>query len=1662
MSKHLVGLNPAQREAVTHKDGPLLIIAGPGSGKTRTVVHSIAYAIENLGVLPDRILAFSFTVKASEDLQDQVTKIVEEEKDYLINISTFHRFCRWVLREDIGKLRRDYTLDFKDLEEDEQVKADEKIVAQAINHLQYHRFIKPEDVLNFIIKCKARDISPSEARNYTSHSDKSKVYAKIYEEYEHRLKTCGWIDYENQQLFTDQLFREDAEVRTKWQSKFDLIFVDEYQDTDPVQYRIIKCLAERHQNLRVVGDDDQGIYGFRGADIQNILNFERDYYPNFTEVKLEQNYRSTKRIVAVSNALAQFNPNRRGKELFTRNFKGEKVKHLHCNNDEEEALTICNFINRAVQEGRNPSDFAVLYRTNKQAQVFEETFANLEILCHNFNKPEEHFSERPTDAVSLMTIHKSKGLEYPNVFVVGVCQELLPHFYNQNEKNWDEEIRLLYVAITRAKNWLCLSSYEKQGHHSRGQSPFLTRGYIPSDLLKSIETLRGIPIPPAPEEMKVSEESTDYVEPLPKKLLSSSVTVLGIDPGVKNVGWSITQKTPMGYTVCDNGTQSTSGWIETLQRTRNKIHELIASYSIDAIAVEQLEGAKEDWFLYVAGCVAEIQRVARLHKVEECYLYTPQQVKYAATGKRYANKEQVKQGVKERCNLTTVPKTDHSADAIAVSLCYLRSYLNSSRFEGNKRKQERYNMGRDYWDKGKYEAAVSEFKEAINIDPIYADAHCGLGRVYLGQGKLIEAKNSVKESLRLKNNNYSDARKLSNALENYRLGLNFLNNRQWDKAITEFQAAINLEPIFTDAHYKLSRAYLATDNLEAAKNAAEGALRLTDNYLHARKLLEAISFYHVGLSFLDDWLYDEAIDKFKAAIDREPIFTGAHCKLGQTYLGRGDLIAAKHSANEALRLDPNCQLTHALLDDIKLAYYNRSREHLDNQRYDEAIDAFTETINKYPDFIDAHCGLAQAYLGQGDLIAAERAANKVRRLASDYQPTNALLEDIGKAYYNRGIALLSNNDLIAAERAANEVRRLARGYQPTNALLEDIGKAYYNRGITLLSNNDLIAAEHSANQALRLARGYQPINTLFNNIEQAYFNRSRDLLDNRRYMRAIAAFTVTTNKYPNFIDAHCGLAQAYLGQGDLARAEKSAKKALRLKPNYPSALELREIVKQTHINRGNDYLRQGNLVAAEKSAKEALRLDPNCQLTHALLDDIKLAYYNRSREHLDNQRYDEAIDAFTETINKYPDFIEAYCGLAQAYLGQGNLANAEKSAKEARRLKPNHPLVLELRDTLKQTHVNNAKDYLKQDNLAAAEKSAKEARRLDPNYKPACDLLDDIIQEYYNRGIACSEVGEYSKAIDYLMKVDSLNPNNKEVYTCLADVYCLMGDDANAANWYQKVTDIDPNDKIAYIELGNAHYNMGKYEKSVDSFQKASELDPNCEMIYGYWKSADLKLQNDKKMKADRMISFPAGNFQMGSNNSKFKDCENLAHTIYVDEFYIDIYLVTNAQYKLFVDKNPEWQKNCISSWYRRMDYLMDWNGNNYPYGKDNYPVTYVDWYAAMAYALWIGKRLPTEAEWEKAVRGYGDTKLVGNYLPDNAGDVWEWCLDEYNPNSYGCFPGPNPIVGANNTDEIVNNFKNVTTRRVLRRIGGINPRGNAPSFTDYHYGFRCVSSGTD
>ena len=393
--------------------------------------------------------------------------------------------------------------------------------------------------------------------------------------------------------------------------------------------------------------------------------------------------------------------------------------------------------------------------------------------------------------------------------------------------------------------------------------------------------------------------------------------------------------------------------------------------------------------MHVAACVATVRSIADREGIE-CRLYTPQHVKCAATGNKKASKEDVQKAVKRMCNLPQIPEPHHSADAIAASLCYLRSYLNSARFEGNKRKQEQYEAGCEYLRERQYEAAIDAFKETINIDPVYTDAHYGLGRAYLVQNDLDKAGTAAETALKLTQNNHPDSQKLLNAIKHYRSGCNSLSRSEWNVAIDKFQESITLEPIFTEAHCELSRAYFEIGNLEAAKNAAEEALKLRDEYPPAQKLLDVIICYR----YLENEQYDAAIEVFTETIDKYPDFTAAHCGLGRAYLGKENLTAVEDSANKARRLDPDCRPALELLESITQAYYDRGCEYLDNQRYNEAIAAFNEVIDRDSNFIDAHCQLGRVYLEQGDLDAARESANAALRIDENCRHARELLIDI--------------------------------------------------------------------------------------------------------------------------------------------------------------------------------------------------------------------------------------------------------------------------------------------------------------------------------------------------------------------------------------------------------------------------------------------------------------------------------------------------------------------------------------------------------------------------------------------------------------------------------------------------------------------------------------------
>jgi len=363
--KLLNGLNPEQQNAVKATDGPLLLMAGAGSGKTRVLTHRIGYLIVEKHVNPYNILAITFTNKAAREMRERIGKMmggVAEE----IWISTFHSMCVRILRRDIDRMgfNRNFTI----LDTTDQQSVIKGILKD--KNLDPKKY-DPRAILGAISSAKNELINPEEYAK-TSGGYFEQTVSDVYTEYQKRLRRNQALDFDDLIMMTIQLFQRVPEVLEYYQRKFQYIHVDEYQDTNRAQYMLVKMLASRFRNLCVVGDSDQSIYRWRGADIANILSFEKDY-PNATVILLEQNYRSTKRILLAANKVIENNLNRKKKNLWTENPEGNKLVYYRADSEQGEAQFVAGKIKELTREGKNKqSDIAILYRTNAQSRVMEE------------------------------------------------------------------------------------------------------------------------------------------------------------------------------------------------------------------------------------------------------------------------------------------------------------------------------------------------------------------------------------------------------------------------------------------------------------------------------------------------------------------------------------------------------------------------------------------------------------------------------------------------------------------------------------------------------------------------------------------------------------------------------------------------------------------------------------------------------------------------------------------------------------------------------------------------------------------------------------------------------------------------------------------------------------------------------------------------------------------------------------------------------------------------------------------------------------------------------------------------------------------------------------------------------------------------------------------
>ncbi len=371
--KLLNGMNPRQKEAVVATEGPLLIMAGAGSGKTRVLTHRMAYLLQEKLVNPWNILAITFTNKAANEMKERVIRLVGTAGNDMW-VSTFHSMCVRILRREAEKIG--YSKNFTICDQSETESLMKRIIKD--KNLDPKKF-EARAILGKISTAKNELLTPEEYANMAAGNYFDNIAAECYQAYQRALENAQSMDFDDLIMLVVKLFEKDAETLAYYQHKFQYIHVDEYQDTNYAQYRLVNLIAKKLHNICVVGDADQSIYGWRGADMSNILNFEKDY-PNAKVVLLEQNYRSTKSILQAANNVIKNNSNRRDKMLWTDNDDGELIHYYRAQSEHDEARFIVSTMLDAVREQkRQYGDFAILYRTNAQSRVIEDTLVKSNI-----------------------------------------------------------------------------------------------------------------------------------------------------------------------------------------------------------------------------------------------------------------------------------------------------------------------------------------------------------------------------------------------------------------------------------------------------------------------------------------------------------------------------------------------------------------------------------------------------------------------------------------------------------------------------------------------------------------------------------------------------------------------------------------------------------------------------------------------------------------------------------------------------------------------------------------------------------------------------------------------------------------------------------------------------------------------------------------------------------------------------------------------------------------------------------------------------------------------------------------------------------------------------------------------------------------------------------
>src|SRR5881396_830859 len=394
--RYLADLNPAQREAVLATEGPLLVIAGAGSGKTRVLTYRVAHLIHAVGAKPNEILAITFTNKAAGEMRERLQRLLGAQGRGLW-ILTFHAACGRILRREAQRLG--YRSNFTIYDQADQI----RLVKRCLEELERDpKRFTPRGIHSQISNAKNRLVGPAE---YTERvaSFYDQTVAEVYDLYQKRLFASNAVDFDDMLFLTVDVLERFPEARAKWQEAFRYILVDEYQDTNHAQYRLLQLLAEKHRNVFAVGDPDQSIYGFRGADIRNVLEFEHDFPGSYT-IALEQNYRSTQHILDAANGVISHNRERKEKNLWSELGDGDPVRVIEVEDEHAEARYVAAEIALLVEEGFSGAEVAVFYRTNAQSRVLEDVLVRQGIAYQVIGGPRFYERAEIKDAIAYLQV----------------------------------------------------------------------------------------------------------------------------------------------------------------------------------------------------------------------------------------------------------------------------------------------------------------------------------------------------------------------------------------------------------------------------------------------------------------------------------------------------------------------------------------------------------------------------------------------------------------------------------------------------------------------------------------------------------------------------------------------------------------------------------------------------------------------------------------------------------------------------------------------------------------------------------------------------------------------------------------------------------------------------------------------------------------------------------------------------------------------------------------------------------------------------------------------------------------------------------------------------------------------------------------------------------